>query len=80
MINKISSVSFESAKLGSIKPKKVQRVIKKVQTGVPVTESAKLPLRGEIEMPKFDAVDWTLGCMGGFWAAGLSEAFYNSSF
>lgn len=80
MINKISSVSFESAKLGSIKPKKVQRVIKKVQTGVPVTESAKFPLRGEIEIPNFEADDWTIGCLGGFLAARLSEVSYNSSF
>lgn len=73
MINKISSINFEARNINRFKPKKVQRVIEKVQTGKSLSGSLNSPLRGEINIPEFESEAWLKGSFAGWFAGAIVE-------
>ncbi len=73
MINKVSSINFEAGKINRFKPKKVQRVIEKVQTGKSLSESLDSSLRGEVNIPQFESDAWTRGSLAGWFGGAIAE-------
>ena len=80
IINKVSSPNFEAAKFNRVKPKKVQRVISKIQVGKSLSESINSPLRREINLPQFDGEAYSRALGAGFFTGAGTFLFLESSF